>query len=150
MVRLIFQQTQFGVIVHSFLKLILTAGLACISALSFAASNPLSVHILDLQTGQPMPGVTVTLEQKKGSDWKQINSDATNEQGRIVALYPANQALSAGIYRVIFKTGKHYAQLNQKTFFVEIPVEFNIDKVDEHYHIPLLLSPYGYSTYRGN
>ena len=97
-----------------------------------------------------MPGVTVTLEQKKGSDWKQINSDATNEQGRIVALYPANQALSAGIYRVIFKTGKHYAQLNQKTFFVEIPVEFNIDKVDEHYHIPLLLSPYGYSTYRGN
>ena len=82
---------------HSFLKLILTAGLACISALSFAASNPLSVHILDLQTGQPMPGVTVTLEQKKGSDWKQINSDATNEQGRIVALYPANQALSAAV-----------------------------------------------------
>jgi len=102
MVHLIFQQTQFGVIVHSFLKLILTAGLACISALSFAASNPLSVHILDLQTGQPMPGVTVTLEQKKGSDWKQINSDATNEQGRIVALYPANQALSAGIYIVSF------------------------------------------------
>ncbi len=135
---------------HSILKLILSTGLACISAFSFAASNPLSVHILDLQTGQPMPGVAVTLEQKKGADWAQINSGVTNEQGRIVALYPATQALSVGIYRVVFKTGKHYAQLNQKTFFVEIPVEFNLDKVDEHYHIPLLLSPYGYSTYRGN
>lgn len=135
---------------HSLLKLILTTGLACISALSFAAPNPLSVHILDLQSGQPMPGVVVTLEQKKEADWEQINSGVTNEQGRIVALYPATQTLSVGIYRVIFKTGKHYAQLNQKTFFVEIPVEFNLDKVDEHYHIPLLLSPYGYSTYRGN
>ena len=148
--RFTIQHTGFGVAVKSFFKVIISIAMACISAISFAASNPLSVHILDLQSGQPMAGVAVTLEQGKGSDWVQLSSGVTNDQGRIVALYPADQALSPGVYRVIFKTGQHYARLNQKTFFVEIPVQFNIEKVDEHYHIPLLMSPYGYSTYRGN
>lgn len=133
-----------------FLKLCLSTTLICISSLSLAATNPLSVHILDLQTGQPVSGVTVTLEQSKGNVWQKLNSAVTNEQGRIVALFPAEQSISAGDYRVVFKTGQHYANLKQETFFPEIPVQFHVDKVNEHYHIPLLLSPFGFSTYRGN
>lgn len=134
-----------------FLKFALSVALVCASTYSLAAANPLSVHILDLQTGQPVSGVTVTLEGKAGSnEWKKLNSSITNEQGRIVALFPSNQNMAVGDYRVVFKTGEHYAQLKQATFFPQIPVEFSINKAGDHYHIPLLLSPFGYSTYRGN
>lgn len=133
-----------------FLKLCLSTVLAGISTLSFSAANPLSVHILDLQTGQPMTGITVTLEKSEGNIWHQLNSAVTNEQGRIAALFPAEQSLVKGNYRVVFKTGERYASLKQPTFFPEIPVQFHVDKTNEHYHIPLLLSPFGFSTYRGN
>lgn len=133
-----------------FLKLTLSALLACSATFSFAAANPLSVHILDLQNGQPVAGVTVILEAESGKQWKKLNTGITNEQGRITALFPADQTMAVGNYRVIFKTGAHYAQLKQNTFFPQIPVEFHVDKVGEHYHIPLLLSPFGFSTYRGN
>lgn len=133
-----------------FLKLTLSALLACATQFSFAAANPLSVHILDLQNGQPVSGVTVTLEAESGKDWKKLNSGVTNEQGRITALFPENKTMAIGNYRVVFKTGEHYAQLKQTTFFPQIPVEFHVDKAGQHYHIPLLLSPFGFSTYRGN
>ncbi len=68
----------------------------------------------------------------------------------ISALFPQDKTASAGSYRVVFKTGDFYKKNNQKTFFPEIPVEFNMEASGEHYHIPLLLSPFGYSTYRGN
>lgn len=126
-------------------------------ALAFAAcstaalaANPLSVHILDLQTGTPTAGVTVTLEQKTGNDWRQLASGVTNAQGRIAEMYPADKAMVQGDYRIVFKTGEHYARLKQETFFPEIPVQFHVEKTDQHYHIPLLLSPFGFSTYRGN
>lgn len=126
-------------------------------ALAFAAfsttvlaANPLSVHILDLQTGTPTAGVTVTLEQKTGNDWRQLASGVTNAQGRIAEMYPADKAMVEGDYRIVFKTGEHYARLKQETFFPEIPVQFHVEKTDQHYHIPLLLSPFGFSTYRGN
>lgn len=114
------------------------------------AANPLSVHILDLQTGQPTAGVTVTLEQQSQDGWRQLASGVTNAQGRIAEMYPADQAMQAGDYRIVFKTGEHYARLKQDTFFPEIPVQFHVEKTGQHYHIPLLLSPFGFSTYRGN
>ncbi|MEG1053944.1 MAG: hydroxyisourate hydrolase [Janthinobacterium sp.] len=123
---------------------------ASLSSLALAAANPLSVHILDLQSGQPTAGVTVTLEQKQGTDWKQLSSAVTNAQGRIAAMYPAGTPMQAGDYRIVFQTGEHYARLKQETFFPEIPVQFHVGKTDQHYHIPLLLSPFGFSTYRGN
>lgn len=126
-------------------------------ALAFAAcstaalaANPLSVHILDLQTGTPTAGVTVTLEKKTGNDWRQLASGVTNAQGRIADMYPADKAMVQGDYRIVFKTGEYYARLKQETFFPEIPVQFHVEKTDQHYHIPLLLSPFGFSTYRGN
>ncbi|MEG2963697.1 MAG: hydroxyisourate hydrolase, partial [Janthinobacterium sp.] len=84
------------------------------------------------------------------NDWKQLASGVTNAQGRITEMYPANTPMQAGDYRIVFKTGEHYARLKQETFFPEIPVQFHVEKTDQHYHIPLLLSPFGFSTYRGN
>lgn len=115
-----------------------------------AATNPLSVHVLNLQDGLPSAGVTVTLEEQDGKIWKLLNTGTTNKQGRIPALYPADKALEKGVYRVTFQTGEWFKQHKTETFFPEIPVIFMVDGSVPHYHIPLLLSPFGYSTYRGN
>lgn len=120
------------------------------TTMAVAAPNPLSVHILDLQSGMPTPGVNVTLEQGTGDAWREVAAGVTDSQGRIPALYPADQAVVAGQYRVVFKTGELYAKRGQATFFPTIPVVFNMDQNAGHVHIPLLLSPFGYSTYRGN
>ena len=119
-------------------------------ALAMAAGkNLLSVHILNQQTGKPTAGVEVVLEQKKADGWEKLNSGTTDQDGRIKALWP-EKAPAAGDYRVIFKTGAYFKSQQQDTFFPEIPVEFHISKTDEHYHVPLLLSQFGYSTYRGS
>lgn len=117
---------------------------------TLAASNPLSVHVLNLQDGLPSPGVNVKLEKKIDNNWVQINEGVTNAQGRIPALYPSDSVMEAGSYRVTFQTEKWFNEHNTTTFFPEIPVIFKVDGSVPHYHIPLLLSPYGFSTYRGN
>ncbi|MEX0497605.1 transthyretin family protein [Raoultella terrigena] len=114
-----------------------------------ASKNPLSVHVLNQQTGLPAPHVGVTLEQKQGENWKVLNTASTNEDGRIDALWPG-KPFEAGEYRVTFKTGKYFAEQKQQSFFPEIPVEFQITNTTTTYHVPLLLSQYGYSTYRGS
>ncbi|WP_324833943.1 hydroxyisourate hydrolase [Pseudomonas saxonica] len=125
-------------------------GLSAFSSLVLAAGNPLSVHVLNLENGLPSPGVNVTLEKHVGKDWQSLSQGVTNEQGRIGELFPAKQALEAGEYRVVFKTGEYFKKVGRDTFFPEIPVIFEVKNVDQHYHIPLLLSPYGFSTYRGS
>ena len=133
------------------LRLLALATLLGASSLAAAApANPLSVHVLDLQSGQPTEGIEVTLEQQMGAQWRALASGVTNAQGRIPALYPEGKKMEAAQYRIVFKTGEHYARKNQPTFFPRIPVEFSADGKAQHYHIPLLLSPFGYSTYRGN
>ena len=126
------------------------AVLSALSSAVFAAGNPLSVHVLNLQDGLPSPGVNVTLEKQNGQDWSKLNTGTTNEQGRITALYPEGKALEKGTYRVTFKTGEWFRKHQAATFFPEVPVIFEADGSVPHYHIPLLLSPYGFSTYRGN
>lgn len=114
------------------------------------AQNPLSVHVLNLDNGLPSANVKVVLETQQNNQWVEINSGTTNEQVRITELYPKDTALQKGIYKVTFKTGDWFRQKNQRSFFPEVPVVFVIDGSLDHYHIPLLISPYGYSTYRGN
>ncbi len=126
------------------------AVLSALSSAVFAAGNPLSVHVLNLQDGLPSPGVNVTLEKQNGQDWSKLNTGITDEQGRITALYPENKVLEKGTYRVTFKTGDWFKEHQSATFFPEVPVIFEADGSVPHYHIPLLLSPYGFSTYRGN
>ncbi len=130
--------------------LVAGAVLSLLSSAVFAATNPLSVHVLNLQDGLPSPGVSVTLEKQDGQDWSRLNTAVTNEQGRVPALYPQDKVLEKGIYRVTFKTGDWFKKHQSATFFPEVPVIFEADGSVPHYHIPLLLSPYGFSTYRGN
>ncbi|MBV8035387.1 hydroxyisourate hydrolase [Roseateles sp.] len=118
-----------------------------------ADTNPLSVHVLNLQTGEPSAGIRVDLERRVGTDrWQPLGSGVTNAQGRIPALVPAAALAgwSAGEYRVVFRTGEFYAHQKQPSFFPEIPVVIRVDSAEQHYHVPLLLSPFGFSTYRGN
>ncbi|TCB50170.1 hydroxyisourate hydrolase [Acinetobacter sp. ANC 4779] len=114
------------------------------------AQNPLSVHVLNLENGLPSSNVQVTLEEQRNGKWVQISEGKTNQQGRITELFPENKPFKTAIYKVTFKTGDWFKQNNQKSFFPEVPVIFQADGSVKHYHIPLLLSPYGYSTYRGN
>ena len=120
-----------------------------VCTLSFA-KNPLSVHVLNTETGLPSANIPVVLEAQQGDKWVKLNEGKTDNNGRISELYPKDTNLQKGIYKVTFKTSE-WAKANKKrSFFPEIPVVFVIDGNLEHYHIPLLLSSYGYSTYRGN
>ena len=119
------------------------------SSIAFA-NNPLSVHVLNLESGTPSANVKVVLEAQQGENWVKLNEATTNEQGRISELYPKDSNLKKGVYKVTFETGNWYKSKNQRSFFPEVPVVFVIDGQLDHYHIPLLISPYGYSTYRGN
>ena len=114
------------------------------------AQNPLSVHVLNLENGLPSQKVMVTLEEQKNGKWVKISEGLTDEQGRISALYPEGKKLEKNTYKVTFKTGDWYKKNKQDSFFPEVPVIFNVDGKLSHYHIPLLMSPYGYSTYRGS
>jgi len=133
-----------------FQNLVVTVLFGVVSSLALAAANPLSVHVLNLQDGLPSPGVEVVLEKQNGQNWSKLSSGTTDEKGRIGALYPEGKTLENGIYRVTFKTGAWFAQRKIASFFPEVPVIFQADGTVPHYHIPLLLSPYGFSTYRGN
>ncbi len=120
-----------------------------VSGLVFA-QNPLSVHVLNLESGLPSAGVKVILEEQKEGKWVQLAQGETNQQGRIPALYPEDKKFDDAVYKVTFKTGDWFKQRKQESFFPEVPVVFKADGSVEHYHIPLLISSYGYSTYRGN
>ena len=130
-------------------KLTLAISATLFSGLCFA-QNPLSVHVLNLENGLPSRNVKVILEAQQKDKWVKINEGSTDSNGRISSLYPENKVLDKGVYKVTFQTGEWFKQNNQRAFFPEVPVVFVIDGSLEHYHIPLLISPYGYSTYRGN
>ena len=125
-----------------------------ISLLSFSAlaapEGTLSVHILNQQTGLPSQGVQVELDKQQGSSWQHIASGKTDADGRIKTLYPRADNMEPGFYKVTFKTGEYFKINNMSTFFPVIPVIFNVTKQNQKLHIPLLLSQYGYSTYRGS
>ncbi len=104
----------------------------------------ISTHILDTTKGPPASGVTVLLEQKNNNDWKEIGTDKTNTDGRIVFNCPKEQ----GIYRLTFMIEEYYK--NEEHFFLNTPIVFQIKNTERKYHVPLLLNPYGYSTYRGS
>jgi len=113
--------------------------------------NPLSVHVLDLMTGSPAQGITVTLEKEGGDKWVPLSSGVTGQDGRISALYPDNSAMiEPGDYRITFETGEYFSKQKSETIFAEIPVVIHLTKEEQHVHVPLLLSQYGYSTYKGS
>lgn len=112
----------------------------------------ISTHILDTSRGKPAAGVSVTLEIREGeSSWKPVGSGTTDNDGRVKSLLPEGKsAPDVGTYRVSFAVGAYYASRNEQGFYPSVSIEFIVRSSEEHYHVPLLLNPYGYSTYRGS
>jgi 5-hydroxyisourate hydrolase len=106
----------------------------------------ISTHILDTSKGFPASGVPVYLEAGEGNTWKPLAAGETNADGRHVFDVP----FIAGRYRIRFGIETYYSRSGEKPFFLDVPVAFEITDTARKYHIPLLLNPYGYSTYRGS
>ncbi|MDZ4796253.1 MAG: hydroxyisourate hydrolase [Bacteroidota bacterium] len=116
--------------------------------------SQLTTHILDTAKGKPAEGITVVLFQQDPVDpvtagWRQITIGTTNEDGRIPALLADEALLEPGIYRLKFETKEYFDKMGVQTFYPFIEITFAIGG-PEHYHVPLLLNPFGYSTYRGS
>lgn len=106
----------------------------------------ISTHILDTNIGQPASGIDVSLEIKIGSQWEILEQAKTNADGRI----GFTGASEPGQYRLRFNVAEYFHALGQATFYSEIPVEFHLIDTSRKYHVPLLLTAFGYSTYRGS
>lgn len=112
--------------------------------------SPITTHVLDISRGCPAQGIAVMLDRQLADlTWTALGRGATNAEGRLATLLPAGP-LTPGIYRLRFATGDYFAALHLKAFYPEVQVVFKIEDAAGHYHLPLLLSPYGYSTYRGS
>lgn len=109
----------------------------------------LSTHVLDLSTGKPAAGVTVRLERAQGDGYARITEHLTNDDGRVPDLL-GGEALSATTYRLTFLIGAYFSARGLPVFYPEAQVLFVVGDAARHHHIPLLLSPFGYSTYRGS
>ena len=107
-----------------------------------------TTHVLDTGSGKPAAEVPVTLHLLVGDRWVQIAGGATDTDGRIKQLGP--DRLPTGTYRLAFDTGKYFAASGTETFFPEVTLTFGVVESEAHYHVPLLLSPFAYSTYRGS
>jgi 5-hydroxyisourate hydrolase len=108
----------------------------------------LSTHVLDAGRGHPAAGVPVTLHRRVGEKWELIGEGLTDADGRVAGLAP--DGLAAGVHRLEFDTGAYFASSGQTGFYPEVHVTFEIADPAEHYHVPLLLSPFAFSTYRGS
>lgn len=111
----------------------------------------ISTHVLDTARGRPAAGVPITLSLR-GADgaFAELGRGETDADGRCKTLVPAGHAFVAGVYRIVFDTGAYFAKLGVDGFYPEAAIVFEIKKPEEHYHVPLLVSPFGYSTYRGS
>ncbi len=112
--------------------------------------SAITTHVLDVARGRPASGVPVLLEIRRESDWRELGRALTDADGRARQLLPADTALTAGVYRITFNTGTYFRIQGIDGFYPEASVVFHVRDANQHYHVPLLLSPYGYSTYRGS
>ncbi len=110
----------------------------------------ITTHILDVAGGRPAGDVPVVLEVLAGGNWKEIGRGKTDADGRARELLPSDFNLAAGVYRLTFDTSAYFSAQNIEGFYPTVTVAFIIRDAAQHYHVPLLLSPYGYSTYRGS
>ncbi len=107
----------------------------------------LSTHVLDAVTGEPAAGVRVVLSRRDDGAWTELGSATTDEDGRVRELAPGG--LEAGDHRLVFDTAAHFAATGTTGFYPEVVVVFTVVE-QRHHHVPLLLSPYAFSTYRGS
>jgi len=103
----------------------------------------ITTHVLDTARGRPAAGVATVLEREAGDGWERVGNAATDADGRV----PGFDAAGPGRFRLTFDTGGY---LGAAAFYPRVTIEFMVEAGAEHYHVPLLLSPFGYSTYRGS
>jgi len=111
-------------------------------------TSAITTHVLDTAAGRPAANVAARLEKMTPSGPKAMGRGVTNADGRIADLLDG--PLERGRYRITFETGVYFQERGVACFFPEVAILFEIDNPDQHYHVPLLLSPFGYSTYRGS
>lgn len=114
-------------------------------------TSPITTHVLDTSHGKPAAGVPIALAfLDAAGQWVELGRGTTDADGRIRDLLPASHVLAPGTYRMNFETARYFEASGSRGFYPEVPVIFELRQPGEHYHIPLLLNPYGYSTYRGS
>lgn len=111
--------------------------------------SQITTHILDTSAGIPAAGVPASLLQQTAGGWTSIATGETGEDGRITDLLPPDKLLTPGSYKLRFDTEAYFTEREITTFYPFVEIAFLIND-EPHYHVPLLLNPFGYSTYRGS
>jgi 5-hydroxyisourate hydrolase len=111
--------------------------------------SQITTHILDTSSGSPATGVSVILYKLQSESWSKIAQGTTDSNGRITDFGSDTTTPEAGIYKLEFRSGEYFNRTGAPGFYPFIEISFEI-KTDEHYHVPLLLNPFGYTTYRGS
>jgi 5-hydroxyisourate hydrolase len=115
--------------------------------------SAITTHVLDVARGRPAAGVAVVLERGQVGEagaWQVIGRGITDADGRVKALLEGGSVLAKGVHRITFATGAYFAAQDVAAFYPEVQVTFVVTDPAQHHHVPLLLSPFGYSTYRGS
>jgi 5-hydroxyisourate hydrolase len=113
--------------------------------------SQISTHVLDTAQGKPAKDVPVRLErQQLVGEWRVLASSRTDKDGRCLQLLPENEALRAGTYRLVFDTSSYHLSQKMQGLYPVVEITFQVQDGESHFHIPLLLSPHGYTTYRGS
>ena len=108
----------------------------------------ITTHVLDLSRGCPAAAVEVRLQQQVDDQWSEVARGITDSDGRLADL--GSDTLDAGVYRLVFLTGAYFERSAVEHFHPRVEISFEVSDSTRHYHVPLLLSPFGYSTYRGS
>lgn len=112
--------------------------------------SAITTHVLDTSSGRPAVGMAVVLDRRVGPDeWRTVGRGDTDADGRLRTLMAEGVALEAGVYRLVFDTRRYFEARGKPTFYPSVTVVFDAPPSEAHLHVPLLLSPFGYSTYRG-
>lgn len=113
--------------------------------------SAITTHVLDTARGRPASGVPVTLErQVAGERWELVGRGQTDVDGRLRTLMSADAPLTSGVYRLVFDVAPYFHAQATPAFYPTVIVVFETMPGEQHYHVPVLLSPFGYSTYRGS
>jgi 5-hydroxyisourate hydrolase len=116
-----------------------------------SAHTTVSTHVLDTALGAPAAGVTVSFARAEGEGvLVELSHGTTNADGRVAGLVPEGTVIEAGTYQLTFAVASYFATTQRRGFYRTIRIEFEVGIEPQHYHVPLLLSPFGYSTYRGS
>nr|XP_053639633.1 LOW QUALITY PROTEIN: 5-hydroxyisourate hydrolase-like [Cherax quadricarinatus] len=113
------------------------------------SGNPLTSHVLDTAMGKPAANMKISLHRLQDGVWQEVATRVTNNDGR-AGQFLTLEAFVQGTYKMFFDTENYFKQLGTNGFYPYVEIVFVIERPEEHYHIPLLLSPYGYTTYRGS